>query len=99
MKKYFEALKDYIEQHPPNYGDASSVIGMLYECHNENSTYDDGQLRADFSELYRQMNGMELREMDKIIYPVCKLCRDHEKAGFVEGIKFCIRLREELAEG
>ena len=42
------------------------------------------------------MNGMELREMDKIIYPVCTLCRDHEKAGFVEGIKIGIRLGAEL---
>ena len=22
---------------------------------------------------------MPLREMDNIVYPVCKLCRDHEK--------------------
>lgn len=52
--------------------------------------------KADFNELYRMMNGMELREMDKIIYPVCTLCRDHEKAGFVEGIKIGIRLGAEL---
>ena len=39
MEKYFEILKDYIEQHPPNYGDADSVLGMLYECHNENIPY------------------------------------------------------------
>ena len=98
MKKYFEILKDYIEQHPPNCGDADSVLGMLYECHNENTPYDDEQIRADFNELYQQMNGMPLREMDKIIYPVCKLCRDHERAGFTEGIKVGILLREELAE-
>ena len=34
--------------------------------------------------------------MDKIIYPVCKLCRDHEKAGFIEGIKVGIMLAKEL---
>ncbi len=44
------------------------------------------------------MNGMELREMDKIIYPVCTLCRDHEKAGFMEGVKVVIRLRQEMGE-
>ena len=33
---------------------------------------------------------------DNIIYPVCKLCRDHERAGFVEGIKIGIRLAQEL---
>lgn len=42
------------------------------------------------------MNGMSLQEMDRIIYPVCKLCRDHEKAGFFEGIKIGMVLAQEL---
>jgi len=58
--------------------------------------YDNEQIKADFEELYRQMNGMPLREMDQIIYPVCKLCRDHERAGFAEGIRIGIRLFQEL---
>ena len=98
MKKYIETLITYIEQHPPNCGDADSVLGMLYECHNENSPYDNEQIRADFIELYQQMNGMPLREMDKIIYPVCKLCRDHEKAGFTEGVRLGVLLAQELTE-
>jgi hypothetical protein len=44
------------------------------------------------------MNGMELPEMDRIIYPVCTLCRDHQRSGFVEGVKVGVRLRKELAE-
>ena len=96
MNTFFEILKTYIEQHPPNYGDGESVLAMLYECHNENSPYDNEQIRTDFNELYQQMNGIPLREMDKIIYPVCTLCRDHEKAGFVEGIKVGIQLSQEL---
>ena len=59
---------------------------------------DDGTIKEDFNELYRLMNGMELREMDKIIYPVCTLCRDHQRSGFVEGVKVGIRLKTELAE-
>ena len=98
MKKYIETLKAYIEQHPPNCGGADSVLGMLYECHNENSSYDNEQIRTDFNELYQQMNGMPLREMDNIVYPVCKLCRDHEKAGFIEGIRLGVLLAQELAE-
>ena len=98
MNTFFEILKTYIEQHPPNYGDGESVLAMLYECHNENSPYDNEQIRTDFNELYQQMNGIPLREMDKIIYPVCTLCRDHEKAGFIEGIKIGIRLHQELNE-
>lgn len=98
MNAFFETLKTYIERNPPNYGDGESVLTMLYECHNENSPYDNEQIKADFNELYRQMNGMPLREMDKIIYPVCKLCRDHERAGFVEGIKIGILMQKEIQE-
>ena len=98
MKSYFELLKARIEAKPPNYGDGESVLTMLYECHNENNPYDNEQIRADFNELYRQMNGMLLREMDNIVYPVCKLCRDHEKAGFIEGIRLGVLLTQELAE-
>ena len=58
--------------------------------------YDNEQIRADFNELYQQMNGMPLREMDNIVYPVCKLCRDHEKAGFIEGIRIGVLLAQEV---
>ena len=98
MKQFFESLKAHIEQNPPNFGDGESVLTMLYECHNENNPYDNEQIKEDFNELYRQMNGMPLREMDQIIYPVCKLCRDHEKAGFLSGIKIGIHLQKELDE-
>lgn len=96
MDKLIETLKQHFRQNPPNYGDAESLLEMLYECHNENSPYDDEQIKADFNELYQLMNGMPLREMDKIIYPVCTLCRDHERAGFVEGVKIGVCLAQEL---
>ena len=51
----------------------------------------------DFHELYQQMNVMPLREMDQIVYPVCRLCRDHERAGFIEGIRLGILLAHELS--
>lgn len=96
MNSYFEKLKAYIQSKPPNYGDGESVLTMLYECHNDSNPYDNEQIKADFNELYRLMNGMELREMDRIIYPVCKLCRDHERSGFIEGIKIGVLLQAEL---
>ena len=79
MNSYFEKLKSYIDTRPPNYDDGEHVLTMLYECHNENNPYDNEQIKEEFHELYRQMNGLELRDMDRIIYPVCKLCRDHER--------------------
>ena len=97
MKTILETLKAHIEQHPPSYGDAESVLAMLYECHNENNPYDNEKIRADFEVLYRQMNGMPLQEVDRVIYPVCTLCRDHEREGFVEGVRMGVLLAQELS--
>ena len=96
IEKYIQALREYALSHDPSYIDEESILGMLYECHNENSPYDNDEIKADFNELYQRMNGMPLRELDKIIYPVCKLCRDHEKAGFIEGIKIGFHMGEEM---
>ena len=98
MKDYFEKLRTYIAENPPDFGDGESVLTLLYEAYADSNKMDDGTIWEDFNELYRQMNGMELREMDQIIYPVCTLCRDHQRSGFVEGVKVGIRLRDELAE-
>lgn len=98
MKTYFEKLRTYIAENPPDFNDGESVLTLLYEAYADSNKMDDGTIKEDFNELYRQMNGMQLRDMDKIIYPVCTLCRDHQRSGFVEGLKVGIRLREELAE-
>lgn len=42
------------------------------------------------------MNGMPLKEVDRIVYPVCTLRRDHEKVGFIHGVRFGMRLLREL---
>ena len=96
MDKIIKLLEDHILESQPNFGDGESVLTLLYESFSECNRLDDAQVKADFEELYRLMNGMALREMDQIIYPVCKLCRDHEKSGFIEGIKMGMRLYQEL---
>ena len=98
MKTYSEKLRTYIAENPPDFGDGKSVLTLLYEAYADSNNMDDGTITEDFNELYRQMNGMDLREMDKIIYPVCTLCRDHQRSGFVEGINVGIQLQTELTE-
>ena len=98
MNQFYDVLKKIIADHQPNFGDGDSVLTMLYEAYSECNRLDDTQVKADFEELYRLMNGMELQEMDKIICPVCKLCRDHERSAFMEGIKIGVSLAHELEE-
>ena len=72
--------------------DTESFLAILYECYDDLNGLDDKDIKADFDNLYRVMNGKTIQEMDKVLYPVCRLCRDHQRAGFIEGIKVGIQL-------
>ena len=98
MKNYFEKLRTLVAEDPPDFGGSNSVLAFLYEAYNEIHNMDDAQTKADFRTLYQAMNGMPLREMDTILDPVCALCRDHKRSGFIEGIRVGVRWREELTE-
>ena len=88
MNKCMTALQTLLATQQPNYPDnAESILEVLFDAYNESSGFDNAAIRTDFEELYRLMNGKSLREIDEIIYAVCTLCRDHERAGFIEGVK------------
>ena len=93
---FIEALQALVTAHPPDLGDEDSVLSLLYEAHSESNAMYDDEIKADFHALYEAMNGMPLREMDQIVYPVCTLCRSHQKSGFIEGIRIGILLYQEI---
>ena len=98
MNDYIETLKQYVADNPPNYGDgdAQSILDMLFTYYHQCNNTDTYAVRAAFEDLYQRMHGMPLREMDKIVDAVCTLCREHEKAGFVDGVKVGVSLGKEL---
>ena len=96
MKNFYDVLSRYVSENPPNIGNGDSVLAMLYEAYSECNQMEDAQIKAAFEELYRQMNGMELHEMDRILDPVCSLCRSHERMGFVNGVRIGMMLTHEL---
>ena len=97
MKNFYDVLSRYVSENQPNFGNGDSVLAMLYEAYSECNQMEDAQIKTAFEELYRQMNGMELHEMDRILDPVCSLCRSHGQAGFVEGVKIGVILAQELS--
>ena len=98
MDEFMTALQSKLDALQPNYPDnAESILEVLFDAYNESSGFDNATIKADFEELYRLMNGKSLKEIDEIIYAVCSLCRDHEKAGFIAGIKIGYCLIKELS--
>lgn len=59
---------------------------------------DTAAIKDGFEKLYAEMAGMPLRDMDDIIYATCILCGEHEKSGFVAGVKVGICLAEEMRQ-
>ena len=95
MNDYLTALQTHLTtQQSTN----QNILDLLYDAYNDTTGMDNAEIKADFEKLYQLMNGKPLQEIDEIIYAVCTLCRDHEKAGFIEGVKVGIGLGQELAK-
>ena len=97
MNEYIDTLTRYAAENPPNYGrDAHTILEMLYCYYHECNNADSDAVKAAFDYLYQRMHGMTLREMDRIVDAVCVLCTEHEKAGFVEGVKVGLLLARDM---
>ena len=98
ITEFITRLKAYVEATIPRENlSPESLLEILFNVYTEFNGFDNQIIREDINDLYTAMNGKTLREMDQIIYPVCTLCRDHEKTGFQEGIKVGIRLAQEVS--
>ena len=96
MEEYLRVVESYVASCKLNLGDGESVLSLLYEAYSDNNRMYNDQIKADFAELYQLLNGMPLREMDWIINPVCALCRDHERNGFLHGVQLGAQLVQEI---
>ena len=99
MKNDYDFLKAHIETNPPNYGesDIHSILEMLWNTYCQHNQLDSVQIKDGLTELYRHMKDIPIPDMNGVIDIVCSLCREHEKAGFAEGVKVGIRLEQELS--
>lgn len=100
MKSYFDILKAHVEAHPPNYGDSDiqSILEMLWNTYCQHNQMDSEQIKNGFAELYSHIKHLPLSDVDGVNDIVCSLCWEHEKAGFVEGVKVGIHLGQELTD-
>ena len=96
MNEYLTALQTLLTTQQST--NTENILELLYDAYNDTTGMDNEAIKADFEKLYQRMNGKPLQEIDEIIYAVCTLCRDHEKAGFIEGVKVGIGLGQELAK-
>ena len=57
MEEYVQALEIHVASRKLILGDGESILSLLYEAYGDiNPMYDD-QIKADFAELYQELNG------------------------------------------
>ena len=100
MNSFLDILNAHVEANPPNYSesDIHSILEMLWNTYCQHNQMDSVQIRDGFAELYQHMTDVTIPDMNGVIDTVCTLCWEHEKAGFVEGVKVGIRLAQELSD-
>ena len=98
MNEFVHTLQQKLDTENISFGnDADSVLNFLCNAYyDQNCSHESDEIKQAFEEMYEAMNGKTIREMDKIIYPVCSLCRAHQQSGFADGIKLGFLLSQEL---
>lgn len=98
MQQFVNRLSELLADYCLDYHSAttSSLLEILYLVYIENSGVDNDEIRQNFSNLYIALTGKTMRDIDDIIDIVCDLCCDHEKNGFIEGVKVGVKLAQEV---
>ena len=98
MEKYITALQDYCRQNPPNYGDAESVLNVLYRTYTEYNPIDNQKIKDSFVNLRNHFPELNLKQFDTIFTTVSDLCLEGEQLAFMEGLHLGVTLMLELSE-
>lgn len=98
MHPYIERLKNELEGEDPCYGytDAHSLLEMLYMWYTEWNPINSEQIQKDFFALELYWKGCTGKQIDEAFDIVTRLCANHERLAFLEGIRVGVRLASEL---
>ena len=95
MKKLAQLLKSYVQQNPPNCGNAQDVVDQLYWCYMERNRIDNDKTNVCYDALRKKVN-LPLREYDEVLYIVSDLCLEYGRHAFMEGLKVTMLLMLEM---
>jgi len=95
MDKLVEVLQQYFAQDPPDYGDAESVLDMLFWHYTEYNQIDNEKIKTQFAKLREYLN-LPPQEYDEVFYIVGDLCVEHSRLAFREEMRLVLALLHDL---
>lgn len=95
MKRIADILKTYVDQNPPDCGNAQDVLDRLYWCYMEHNRVDNCKTNDCYARLREKVN-LPFREYDEVLYIVSDLCLEYGRLAFLKGLKVGMLLTQEL---
>lgn len=100
MRQFKEKLLAYIADHPVDFGtsDADSLLDFLYDAYCESHESDPPETKNLFAQLGEYLEQLPLETNNAMFFIIVKLCTEHERRGFTEGIRWGIQIAAETGE-
>ena len=100
MKKIFKVLGIYLSEHPADMGlsDSESILDFLYIAYGEARESDSPKIKALFAQLGEYLETLPLTKNNAMFFIIIKLCTEHERRAFEEGIRWGFGLHSEILE-
>lgn len=100
MHPYINQLKEQLPQcfDRDAAQDVQEAVDMLYTFYQEHYPVHTKEIKQNFSDLNDVLEKLTLRECDKVWDLCCQLCTQHEKEGFLAGLRIGAALTAELLD-
>lgn len=69
-----------------------SVSELLYEYYTEENPIDTEEIRESFREIDQVIRKLSVQENDRVFTLTCRLCSQHERLAFLEGLRVGMQL-------
>lgn len=98
MSQFRELLTRQLAEHPIDFGmtDATAILKFLYTAYRESRESDPPETKALFSQLGVYLETLPLDTNNAMFFIIIKLCTEHERRAFEEGIRWGVQLASEL---
>lgn len=100
MRQLKEKLAQYLAEYPIDFGtsDADSILDFLYGAYSESHESDPPETKALFAQLGEHLEMLPLETNNAMFFIIVKLCTEHERRGFIEGIRWGMQIATETVE-
>ena len=99
MSQLREILTRQLAEHPIDFGmtDATAILEFLYTAYCESRESDPPETKSLFAQLGEYLETLPLDTNNAMFFIIIKLCTEHERRAFEEGIRWGVQLASELA--